>query len=111
MPQMRSWPFMARTMVEDSRCVKGLASRVWLDAAVSVPILRRRFYAWRAASLDRRARRGAVRTEHAAIARKGFQALAAPFAVIEESARVDGHGFHRPMSALWTGQHCFRNHA
>ena len=102
---------MARTMVEDGHDVKGLASRVWLDSGVSVPIFRRPSYEQHAASLDRRARHGAVRTEHAAIAGKRFQALTALLAVIEESARIGGHGFGRPVSTPRTGQCCFRDQA
>ena len=92
--------------------VKGLASRAWLDGCISRRSFRRRSSQTACGvSLNRRARHGAIRTEHAAIARKGFQALAAFLAVIEESARVDGHRFHRLVSAPRTGQHRFRDHA
>src|SRR5580693_1712569 len=119
MPQMGVGPNMARTMVEEGHIVKGLASRVWLGSAVSVPIFRRPHSIGRCSaalgareilrttagvSLDGRARHRAVRTEHATVARQRLQALPASFAVIEELARVRRHGFRRPMSTPWTGQ-------
>jgi hypothetical protein len=124
MPQMGVGPNMARTMVEDGHIVKGLASRVWLGSAGSVlvfcqrlrlgPCLRRWGHAKRTTagvSLDGRARHGAIRTEHATVARQRLQALSASFAVVEELARVRRHGFGRPMSTPRTGQCRFRNQA
>src|ERR1700722_4261492 len=97
MPQMGVGPNMARTMVEEGHIVKGLASRVWLGSDVSVPIFRRRPFMGGCSaalgareilrttpgvSLDGRARHGAIRTEHATVARQRLQALSASFAVI-----------------------------
>ncbi len=57
-----------------------------------------------------RARHGAVRTEHAAVARAWLQPFATSFAVIKELARFRWHGFRGAMSAPRTGQCRFRNH-
>ena len=59
--------------------------------------------------LDGWARHRAIRTEHATIARKRFEAFATSFAVIEKLARVGRHGFRGLMSTPWTGQRRFHN--
>jgi hypothetical protein len=105
MPQMRIGPLMARTMVEDGHNVKSSARASRFSSGRSSMALRTAC----GVSLNRRARHGAIRTEHAAIARKRFQALATSFAVIEELARVRRHGVCGPMSTLRANQGRFRD--
>ena len=61
-------------------------------------------------TLYRRARDRAVRAEHATVARKRLQALAATFAVVEELAGISRHRFNGPMAAFGTSQCGFSLH-
>jgi hypothetical protein len=103
-----------------------MASRVWPGGSASIPIFR----LWLSGGsvccargkageilrttagvgLHWRARHGAVRTEHAAVARARLQPFATSFAVIKELARFRWHAFRGAMSAPRTGQCRFRNH-
>jgi hypothetical protein len=56
-----------------------------------------------AVDLDRRARDGTVRAEHATVACLGLEALAAAFAVIKELAGIGRHRLDGPMAALRAG--------
>ncbi len=53
--------------------------------------------------LDRRARHGPVRTEHAAIARLGLKAGSAALAVVEKLAGIGWHRFNRGVGAMGAG--------
>ena len=111
----RGWPY------RQGFGVKGLARQCRLGAGLPPTATFRALFAALGAreilrttagvSLDGRARHGAIRTEHATVARQRLQALSASFAVIEELARVRRHGFRRPMSTPRTGQCQFRNQA
>jgi hypothetical protein len=61
----------------------------------------------RIVALFRRTLHRAVGTEHAAITRFRTQQCAASLAIVEELARIDGHGFQRVMLAMRTGQRAF----
>lgn len=66
--------------------------------------------ATRSLLLNRRTWHRAVRTEYAAIPCPGFEALAAPLAVIEKLARVDRHLFARLVTARRTGDRRCQKH-
>jgi hypothetical protein len=61
--------------------------------------------------LDRRAGRGPIGAEHAAIARFGLQPGAASAAIVEELASVGRHRLHRLMAAGRTNERGFKLHA
>src|SRR5207244_2597783 len=63
-----------------------------------------------AAFLHGRTRHGAVRAEHAAVARQRFQPLAAAFTDVEELARVRWHLLSALVAAARTGQDGFKLH-
>src|ERR1700686_4674311 len=68
---------------------------------------------WHAATqiaLYRRARHGAVRAEHAAIAREGLEPFATALAVIEELAGIGRHRLDSLIAAFWASERGLKLH-